>query len=351
MSTVEEIYEAMMDTYASHTGLRPVVSCDMSMRLYAVASQIFALNTQSEWVKRQCFPQTATGEYLDYHAQMRGLARKDGSTATGWLRFSTSGEASQDLTIPVGTVGLTAGLLRFQTVEERTLRQGESYVDVPAEAVESGTTGNIASGLVITMAVPPVGVSACTNVADFEYGTDGEEDEDLRERILDTYMRLPNGANTAFYLQSALSVERVTAAAVIPRARGISTVDVVISSAGGLPEDSLVAEVQEHLDSLREIAVDVLVLAPTLVEMDLDVVIAATEDSEIEDAKAEVVEAIEAWFDGSKLGESLIEAELGHLIYQCKSVKNYQIRSDLAEYIMNSTELPVLGVLTVGEMT
>ncbi len=351
METVEEIYESMMDTYATHTGVRPTVSCDMSVRLYAVASQIFALQAQREWVQRQCFPQTASDDFLDYHGEMRGVTRKEPCKATGTLRFLASTAPTQDLEIPKGTIAMTAGLLRYETVEAAVISAGETMVTVKAEAQEEGVGGNITAGMVITMSVPPVGVSACTNLEPFENGTDLESDEEFRLRIMDTYQRLPNGANAAFYLQEAMSIELVASAQVIPRSRGVCTVDVIISDPSGEPDEELLAEVQAHLDERREIAVDVLVRAPTLVTMDLEVAVVSESEYTTEEAIAEVEEVIGAWFDGSRLGETLLEGALGHLIYQCKSVKNYQIETDLFQYTIAAAELPVLGALTVRELT
>ncbi len=351
MKTVEEIYEEMLATYTKHTGVRPGVSCDLSVRLYAMASQIFALHSQSEWVLRQCFPQTAYGQYLDNHSTMRGLTRKDASKAVGYLRFSTSAESDSDMEIPAGTVAMTAGLVRFATLEPGVLKAGESQVDIRAEALEPGSGGNIAPGMIISMAVPPVGIVGCTNPMEFVNGTDPENDETLRGRILETYKRLPNGANAAFYLQEALSFERVTSATVIPRARGIGTVDVVIATASGMPEQELVDQVFAHLQERREIAVDVEVLLPTLRTLDLSLDITANEDYTHEEAVAETRAIIEAWFDGTKLGKTLMEGELGNMVYQCKSVVNYQINSDMKNFAMEPEELPVLGTLTVGELS
>ena len=61
------------------------------------------------------------------------------------------------------------------------------------------------AGSVLGMTVPPVGVRSCVNPAPFLGGVDVEEDEALRQRVLETYRRMPNGANAAFYEQGALS--------------------------------------------------------------------------------------------------------------------------------------------------
>ena len=84
----------MLACFAEKTGMELGAGCDLSVRLYALAAQVYALWVQSEWVTRQAFPQTASGAYLDSHAQLRGLERKQAVAARGIVRF-TAGEAAQ----------------------------------------------------------------------------------------------------------------------------------------------------------------------------------------------------------------------------------------------------------------
>ena len=74
--TVDEIYSQMAQTFQTETGLALAGDGDMAVRLYAAATQIYGLYVQADWVNRQCFPQTAGEEYLDLHAQLRGLTRR-----------------------------------------------------------------------------------------------------------------------------------------------------------------------------------------------------------------------------------------------------------------------------------
>ena len=87
VKTVEEIYQEMLSAYGEKTGVAPAEGCDLSARLYACAAQVFSLYVQASWVARQAFPQTAEGEYLDRHAQLRGLERKEPVAAPGGARF------------------------------------------------------------------------------------------------------------------------------------------------------------------------------------------------------------------------------------------------------------------------
>ena len=88
MKTTEEIYQTLLAAFAQRAGFTPEADCDLAVRLYAAAAELQALGIQSEWVLDQSFPQTARGVYLDYHAQMRGIARTAATKAVGTLRFS-----------------------------------------------------------------------------------------------------------------------------------------------------------------------------------------------------------------------------------------------------------------------
>lgn len=350
MKTIEEIYHEMLADFSRRTGMEPATDGDMAVRLYAVAAQIYSLYVQSDWVARQCFPQTAVGEYLDRHAQLRGLERRQPANAEGILRFSVDTVHSTDLTVPAGTVCMTAGLIRFETLEDAVLPAGSTQVETAARAVEAGTAGNVAANTILSMAVAPVGVKSVTNPEVFSGGTEEEGDEALRERVLETFHRLPNGANAAFYEQGALSFEQVAAVSVLPRNRGIGTVDVVIGTNAGLPDEALIAEVQAYFEERREIAVDVQVLAPEVQAVDVTVQIKAEEGKDAEEVLQAVETAVTDWFNGSRLGSDVLLAELGHLIYEVEGVANYTIVQPAADITVDVARLPQLGALRVEEL-
>ena len=350
MKTIDEIYREMLACFGEETGLEPREGTDLSARMYALAAQVYALYVQADWVTRQAFPQTAEGEYLDYHAQLRSLERKPALPAQGTVRF-TAGEAAQsDRAIPEGTVCMTAGLVRFATTQAAVLPAGELTVDVPVQALEPGTAGNVSAQTVVSMAVAPMGIASCTNPQAFAGGADGEGDEELRARILDTFRRLPNGANAAFYEQGALSFDQVAAATVIPRPRGVGSVDVIVSTLAGTPGEELLEQLQDYFEQRREIAVDVQVKAPTPVTVNVAVQVKAKGGWDKTQVLDQVEETLEGWFDGKLLGQDVLLARLGSLIYGCDGVENYAVSAPAADLAVDADQLPVLGTLSVEEM-
>ena len=199
------------------------------------------------------------------------------------------------------------------------------------------------------MAVAPVGVVSCTNPAPCAGGADQEEDEALRTRVLETFRRLPNGANAAYYEQAAMAYPGVAAAQAVGRARGIGTVDVYIASAAGEPEESLRQAVEADLQSRREIAVDLEVLAPVEKEVDIQAVLYPGEGFSFQEAKEAAEAALASYFSGRLLGQPVTLAALGNLLYGLESVANYRFLAPAADVAAAEGQLPVLGTVTITE--
>lgn len=347
MKTVEEIYQALLEDFSKRIGRDVSRSCDLAVRLYAVAAQVQALYVQMDWVQRQSFPQTARGVYLDYHAQTRALERRAAVKATGTMRFSVRTAPQEDLAIPAGTVCLNAVGVRYETVQEAALAAGETFADVPAQAVEAGAAGNTAADTVLFLSAPPAGIVSCSNPTAFAGGEDAEDDETLRGRILDSYQRLPNGANAAFYETEAMLYPGVAAARAVGRARGIGTVDVYVATTAGVPEEALCQEIQAALERKREIAVDVQVKAPAVQTVDIDVGVHLSTGETLEAAEKAVETVLRAYFTGARLGCAVPLSELYALLNGLNGIAGYRILSPVDDVAVSVSVLPVLGKLSV----
>lgn len=347
--TLDNIYEDMLAVFAEVSGYLPSTSCDLAARLYAAAAQIQGLYLQAQWLLDQSFPQTAKGVCLDQHAQLRGISRGVATRAAGTLRFGLSSAVGGDLNVDAGTVCMTASGIRFATTEDAVLPAGSLYTDVPAEALEPGKRGNVAAGSVTIMAAMPVGIRACTNPEAFSGGDDEESDEALRQRLLDSYRRLPNGANAAYYEQVALSRTGVAAAVAVGRPRGVGSVDLYIATDAGLPDRALLDEVGAYLQEKREISVDLRVLAPTAKAVNISVAIQPAGGFTFDQARSDADAALRAAFTGAMLGREVTLAFLGNLLYELESVQNYRFTRPSADMAASPTVLPCLGSVTISD--
>lgn len=350
MKTIEEIYQALTAEFQTRTGLASGGSGDLAVRFYAVAAQLYGLYAQADWVNRQCFPQTAVGEALDNHAAMRGLTRREAEKAVGTVRFFAGAGRSEAAELPRGTVCMTAEGLRYLTTEAGTIPVGETQLDLPVEAAEAGSAYNAAADRIVWLAVPPAGVTGCTNPEALTGGQDQEEDEALRQRVLATYRRLANGANAAFYQQEALAYDGVAAVKVLPKNRGVGTVDMVVAAVGGMPGQTLLDALQAHFDSVREIAVDVGVLAPTQADVDMTVALTVESGYTFDEVSGRVRQAVENRFTGTLLGCPVYQAELTALVFAVEGVANCTVTVEGGDLAADSVTLPCLGRLTVTEV-
>lgn len=346
-----EIYEQMRGTFAQRAGFVPSEGCDSAVRLYALAAELQSLLMQADWVLDQSFPQTAQGMYLDYHAETRGITRGAAEKAAGVIRFAAADKVTAACPIEKGTVCMTAEGVRFETTEDAAIAVGSQWVDVPAQAAEAGAGGNVIAGTVTLLSAMPVGVVQCTNPTAFSGGCDAESDEALRGRVLASYQRLPNGANAAYYEQEAMRYPGVAAAKAVGRARGIGTVNVVIATHAGVPDAALLAAVETDLQKKREIAVDVKVLAPTVETVAVTAALKAAPGYTFAEVKAGAQSALEALFTGELLGKSVTTARLLTLLCGVEGVENVHLTAPAADVAVGSTELPMLGTVTISELT
>ena len=347
MRNIEEIYGQLLADFAERAGFTPEAGCDLAVRLWAAAAELQALEIQADWVLDQSFPQTAQGVYLDRHGDMRGLKRLGASRSGGSLRFSVEAAPAMEVSIPAGTVCMTAEEVRVRTTADAVIPPGALYADAPAEAVEPGPGGNVVPGAVRFLTACP---TAVTNPGAFTGGAGEEDDETFRARILESYRRLPNGANTAWYETTAMSYPGVTAAKAVGRAEGPGTVNVYVTGEKGLPDEELLAGLQAELQEKREIAVTVKALAPSAKTVDVAVAVTPKEGTDREAALESARRAIADFFGGRLLGRAVRLAELGNRLYDLEGVENYRFTAPAEDIPADSTVLPVLGTLEVTEL-
>lgn len=353
MNTIyDTLLGRMQEKFFSLTGCQADDASDIGIRLKVLAGELAALLQNGDWLYRQVFPQTAEGQALELHAQQRGLSRKGAAPAKGSLTFSRRFPLAYSVPIPAGTVCAVPGSggPRYVTSEAAQLAVGSTSVTVPAQAQEAGAGHNTAANTVQVLVTPPAGIQYVDNPVPFVGGADAEDDLALRQRLLESYRCVPNGTNAAFYLDRALAHEGVYSASVVPRARGTGTVDVYIAAQGGPPEEALRQQLQEELNRLREIAVDVQVKPCETVEVKLYAYVTPAAGYSMDQVRASCLAAWRGYFLGLKIGQPVLLAAAGDVLYHLPGVKNYSMQLQLcADRFLTQTQLAVAGELGIVE--
>ena len=124
----------------------------------------------------------------------------------------------------------------------------------------------------------------------------------------------------------------------------------LLSNYGIQLDTGLLEQVAAHLEERREIAVDVQVKAPEVRTVDVSVQVAARPGADFDTVRQAVESAVRGWFDGRLLGQSVLRAQLGALIFGVEGVENYALTAPAADVAAAVDELPQLGTLTVAAL-
>ncbi len=349
MDNFDTILERMKDTYREMSCHDADDVSDTGLRLRVMAGELTRLMAELEWLRRQAFPQTATGRWLDAHGEARGVARKEAQKATGTLQFTRYIPLTFDVVIPAGTVCCTSGSspLEYETVRDGVLAAGEVNVEVPAQAVLGGEESNVSSGKVNTMISVPTGVNYVTNTTAFSGGRGTEGDEDYRARVLSAYQYLPNGSNAAYYRDAAMSCPGVGSAGAVPKINGANTVGVYLWGEGSAPTSEVIGNVEKKLNSLREIGVTVTVQAATAQTVNVTCRVKLKDGADFESASAAVKEAVTAYFAGLSVGSPVYLTELEQLALNAAPIIQFEFPSTLRDISASQSVIPVLGDVSV----
>ncbi len=319
----------MKESYESYAGFCPQEQSDIMIRLKALAAEIYKEHVYAEYVLRQMFPSTAAGEYLDRHAAERGLSRKQATKAHGMVRFYPAEEEHGDILIPAGTVVCTyTDMHRYVTDYDVVLSAGEDWVNAPITAVEEGAASNAYGGTVTIMVTPVTGIGRIYNGSLVIGGTDVESDDELRERLLDTYVNISNGTNAAYYKSLAMSVGGVYSASVVGCPRGAGTVDVYVLGDGEDVTAAQLAQVQKLLTEGRELNVDVRACRPRDLPVSLYIFVKIDAGYDFEAVAAEIKLSVEDFINHLGIGRDVLLSEIGEVIYHIKGVADYRFAEE-----------------------
>jgi uncharacterized phage protein gp47/JayE len=266
---------------------------DYYIRASSVASAAEGLYQHQTWITKQIFPDTADIDFLLMHAALRQMNLKPAVKSAGSV--IVTGVAGTDI-----ASGLTA---KYQDGTQYVTTAGGKLdetgsLTVAASAVVAGAAGDLDDGVTLTLTVPPANINSTVTVVEMLGGADIETPAQLLARLLQRIRQPAAGGNKYDYYQWAMEVPGVTAAYVYPLRRGLGTVDVVVTTNGGLPSNETVSAVQAWIDDQRPVtAKNALVVKPTI--KTYDVVTAIDRDGVTLDAATADIKAGLAAYDAA----------------------------------------------------
>lgn len=319
-------------------------------------------------VLKSLSPVTCEESYLlDYHADGRGLVRRESVNATGYVTVT----AKAGLVIPLGYGFSTeaddeGNTIDFVTTEEVTV-DSLGNAKIPIEAAEGGSASNVGVNAIVLHTGDETGelldeIISVTNEEAVTGGLDEEDDDTLRERIVeyDRSHDISYVGNVADYKRWALSVPGVGAVTVIPAKDDSGIIKIILMDQNGVPASKQIQDaVYDYImrpdsesDRLAPPNAVLEITAPETVVVNISAVVYLRE-AEIGDVQNDLKAALQSYLlnvssNDSAVRISAINSILGAVsgIYDYDSV---QINGVSKNVDLESGQMPVLGIVTITE--
>ena len=348
--TLEEIRASILRDYQTYY---PNADTSEDSDAYARASSLAAcaegIYAHQKWLIKQFFPDTADTEFLEKHAGLRGLRRRNATYAAG-KGATISG--NPDAVIAVGLQIKTEDGRFYETTESAVISSGGTAV-VAVRSLATGAVQNIKTATKGSFMAAPVGVSTDVVLNDVVGATNAESDSSLLERLLNRIRRPAAGGNKYDYKDWALEVDGVEQAYVYPLRRGLGTVDIAITADNGVPSDDTVRRAQEYIDQERPVtAKESKVVKPDVTKVNFNIQVKISGVA-LNDIKTAINNALRDYFNGLIPGDDLIVSQCEAVINNLIGVVDRRFIAPTANQkadIINKIEWFRLGEITVTEM-
>jgi uncharacterized phage protein gp47/JayE len=309
-----------------------------------------------DWLALQLLPDTAETEWLDRYATI-WLVNADGTTGRkmATLAYGTVNFAGVSGTIiPIATqLGSTAGIA-FETTEQIILASPDGTpTPCAVRALDPGAAGNLAAG---TGMSSDIGNVSSITVVEISGGTDEENDDDLRLRVLERIRQPPMGGDKTDYIAWTKAVAGVTRAWSGPLEMGMGTVtvrfmmDELRAANDGFPTSADCQTVRAYLDTVRPVAVkDFFVVAPIPQRVDVYIENLTPDTTAI---RALVQESLmQMLIEKAAPGQTIFAAWKYYAIMNTAGVESFDLRINEDDIMASPGHMPVLGDIVYAVAT
>lgn len=225
----------------------------------------------ADYISRQKFALTADLENLILHGEELGITLRPAASSRGKVRLTATGA----LVVEVGAIFRRTDDLEYRAAAGGVLT-GAGTMLVEVIATTDGLAGNALaeSPLEIISGVEGDALAE-VDAGGIAGGTDVEDVESFRERILFRKRNPPHSGAAADYVMWAKELAGVTRVFVEPLWSGVGTVRVFPLMddlyADGIPPPVEVARIADHIETLRPAGASVTIEAATPVVVDVEI--------------------------------------------------------------------------------
>ncbi|MGO0884954.1 baseplate J/gp47 family protein [Clostridioides difficile] len=246
----EAIHERMLSNFQDVSTLEGDFIYDATRPTAEQIAELKQLGLQNNL--KIAFPQTSYGTYLEWLGECKGVFKNQPTKSVGMITFT----GVQGTIITKGTILTTVATdekqsIEFELLETKTIEENET-VDIKAECKITGTIGNVAQNTITVLLGSISGIKSVTNYEDFKGGTDIEDEEHFRERVLVAEQEDKLSGANSDYIRWAKEVDGVGYAYVVAEWAGAGTVKVLILDKNRkAATQELINKVQEYIYPLN----------------------------------------------------------------------------------------------------
>ena len=302
----------------------------------AFSREVATLYAQLEKTYLSAYVDTAEGAALDFVVSILGVNRIRAGRPVGVVEFSRNTPAPGDITIPRGTAVSDSNSNRYVTIEEKTLRQGQTAIEVTVRAA-SEEIQPVDQKALNLMPQPVVGIETVTNREATVRSTEDESDEYLRKRAKTALYGA--GKATIDAIRFAVMEQGVESVVIHDMPRGVpGELDVIVDY--GVNRNGLEDEVKEAIAATRAAGIwvnlrdSVGVYLTIIIKVTLSAPLQKSEESLLADT---IQGSIAAYIKGLKAGEPVLNNKIVALAMADSRVQNVSFAievEDAAERIM-----------------
>ena len=287
------------------------------------------------------------------------LPRVEGNPSQGIATFTLSFEQENDFLIPLDTLLEDDNELQYVTTSDCTIYAGELTAEVDVECLTDGYEGNIQPGQLIKIVDENIDsdLVSVTNLIEFTEGTDLEDDEDYRIRLLEN-VRADGFGSEGHYLALGNNVPGVHDVKLADLDNQYTGTVVVNAYDKPTPDNILLDVLTVFSDVNKLIYKQVFNVArPTYVDLDLTFDLTMLQEWSDSDLSSFVTKIVNGGsyeqmeFNGLNIGDNLTsEVLVGNfsLLGDIVDIKVY-VTGESTEFV--STDLDELEVVKLGTLT
>ena len=315
-------------------------------------------------ILRLAFPQTSYGQYLEFLGEMKSVFKRPPTKSTGPIKITGTEGTVIRKGHPIGTTATDNNpSIEFTIDNDITIGQLGS-VDTTATCTLYGTVGNVAKNTIKILLKSIPGIESISNPEDFKNGTEIEEEESFRERVLEAYRNEPLSGAPRDYKRWAKEVAGVGNVYPQPEWNGPGTVRVLVLDSNGKPaNEELLRKVRLHIigiesdgknendDGLSPIGAFVTIGTPDVITINISATFIIDSSFDIDNIIKGIKDQVGKYLQDIEIGGVVtykaIDALIGSMIIRKEGIKDY---SNLT--INGGTENIQLGdqVAAIGEV-